>query len=217
MLKVWKHRPALISSEDLTELEKKIEELEQTVPVELRVVVDNHVPYYPVGGLRSLICALIVIELVLYSLWIWLPFYLFPGLILLCLFIPAGYLGKFPLARTFSTKKEQENSLLVRTEELFETYRVSATNHRNGVLLYLSTFEKKFYLMPDLGARNAWKEKDWSDWTQNLSNALSNRKDPNSLFNGISILVNELRMNAQKLKREQSLVSERLPNHVVVL
>lgn len=217
MLKAWKHRPALISNEDLAELEKKIEELEQAVPVELRVVIDNQPAYYPVGGLRALVFSFVLLELVFYHLWIWLPIYVFPVLILICLFIPAQFLGKIPLARTFSTRREQENSLLVRSEESFENYRVSATTHRNGVLLYISTFEKKFFLLPDLGARNAWQEKDWRDWSQNLSNALSNKRDPSSLFNGISVLINELRMNAQKLKREQSLVSEKLPNHVVVI
>ena len=142
-------RQRSISASDLSRLESRVSQLEQRFPVEIRVIVSERGGDYPNGGVRGILSFLVLAELAMWYFWVEVPWWVFCFVPLSIVYLPSGFLSLFRLGRLFSSKREVILELKRRAYEAFQKYGVGETESGNGLMVYFSLPEKKFYFVPD--------------------------------------------------------------------
>lgn len=207
-----------ISESELSEVEKLISEIEGRVPLEIRVVLETSRGLYPVGGARVAALVFLVLSLVFYLMWLpHLPF-LFSALAAVVIALPSRWLARVPFAHLLVYRSERLSSLLFRAQDYFRTSDLSATSRRNAVLLFFSTEERHFYILPDTGLKSLWPNGEWQSYASDLGQTLATKQD-DAFKKGIVTVLEKIRKTA--LERlgpaSESDSANQLCNAVVVL
>lgn len=209
--------PRWISESDAAEVEAHVAALEERWPLEVRVVVSTRGGRYPLGGVRLLAAAVVLVEALTWGLWLAVPVWGFHLLILALLFFAGEAFGALPLARLFTTRRERELDVERRAHTAFARNEVGLTPHRNGVLLYYSLPERMFYLVPDTPLVRLFPSDDWQRAVDRLREALAKAPAEKRLRAGIDSLLKDLEAKAAKrlVPRARDEGDNALPNHIV--
>jgi uncharacterized membrane protein len=201
------------------EIEKTIQEIEQALPLEIRVAITTGKLSSPIGGIRSSIFFLLLFSLCLDIFWIPFPAWIVHLLAIPIIFLPAKYLVKIPLGNMFMAGKEVEQTVAERARQIFRSLQMGSTQTGNALLILFCIGNRRFHILPDPRMEAALAEKEWQTYAALISDVLKkNSQDPD---NGITRAVLELlqRVKESSLpvlgKRKESDPAGELENKVL--
>ena len=117
---------------------------------------------------------------------LFLPPYLWVLIVFSSGIIGAVIALQFPsLKRWIIGKKLLKARVEDQAQNMFYQHRVSFTEQRTGILLYISFFEKRAVILPDIGIAEVVKEEEWAHIINDLATALKN----GNVIEGISAAI----------------------------
>ena len=156
----------LVSETDRQAIEKRIGEIEQTTTAELVVAVATESGRYDraesIIGIITALVALGIAHLfpsLFRTAGDWAESnlnILFQSLAVVVGFVIGNYLAVFflPLRRLFVGKEEQARETDKAASYIFCNHKLNETEARNGVLIYLSVFERRIVILADQSCKN---------------------------------------------------------------
>ena len=86
-----------------------------------------------------------------------------------------------------------KNDVLDRAAWLFKKLDMHKTKDRNGVLIYLSTKDRKFAIIGDIGINRVVPEGFWNEIKQNMINHFTKGEFAEGIINGIKLTGEQLK------------------------
>lgn len=154
----------MISLKDKEVISKLIKEAESKTHSELIPMIVQRSDDYPAAHFRCAIVVSFIFSLILYFspltiinpiyfLWIQLP-----GLLVGYYLANIDFIG-----RLFVTDSEKKTEVRQRAIEAFYDRNLHFTDRHNGVLLFISLFEKKIEIITDVSVREVIKKEEWNE------------------------------------------------------
>ncbi len=107
--------------------------------------------------------------------------------------------------------KRCEGDPVKKAIELFEKLGMTATQHRNGVLIYVSLHDRKFAIIGDIGIHNIVGDTFWNQVAKEMKNHFSNEELVQGIIAGVQRAGEVL---AKYFPRDDSDINE-LPDEIV--
>ena len=86
------------------------------------------------------------------------------------------------LESRFIKQKRKDRNVEIAARAIFQKAGIRFTNERIGTLVYCSLFEKKVFILPDRGAKNAVPSQDWSNIEDGFQTIFESNDIPNALL-----------------------------------
>jgi len=86
-----------------------------------------------------------------------------------------------------------KNDVLDRAAWLFKKLDMHKTKDRNGILIYLSTKDRKFAIIGDIGINKVVPEGFWNEIKQNMINHFTKGEFAEGIINGIKLTGEQLK------------------------
>jgi putative membrane protein len=198
---------------DLKAIEKAVETLESSYPVELVPMFANQSNNYPIAYFRALGVAVLTayLGLVLANLWLgfdWFPFYL-QGLILifwcaLLCFLVDVFDG---FKKILLSKRELEETSFSQAQQAFYNQQVNTNPDRFGILIYVSYFEQNFHIICDQKTAKIIPNQDWDVIGKEFTNQMKSRLGAQAVVSLIT--------NCGKILEKHKLASNQLPPSIL--
>jgi len=90
------------------------------------------------------------------------------------------------LKSKFAKRKRMDRNVEINARAIFQKGGVRFTNERIGTLVYCSLFEKKVYVLPDRGAKNAVPEEDWKKINVDFQSIFEQNDLPDALLKSLA-------------------------------
>lgn len=202
----------MASSEFLNQLEKSIESIESNSSAEVMVSMhDSSADYSDIDLIWGILFGLGVL-----AYKIWSPYSFDPDWVLFNVVL-CGLMGfalsrwVWPLRRFgLSTARIERNVRRAALAQFLEL-GVNGTREQTGILLYVSRFERRLLLVPDVGLKKALSPTFWDEVNQNLGRPGGDSE----LLANISAILDRVKKPLQKhFPRPEDDIDE-LPNRPV--
>lgn len=172
---------APFTKEELSQIRNVVIEAEQLSGGEIVPVFSRQSSWYEhtlwrAGALFALLTAIILTIVYLSSdVLLWLPPYLW---LFIC--TSGGIAGATltesvpAFKRFFISRESLQQQVEARAQQFFVEQSVSHTEQRTGILLYISFFEKRAIILPDIGISEVISHEVWESILQKLVNTMKN-------------------------------------------
>lgn len=189
-----------LSSAEQEAVRQTVQAVEKTTSGEIAPMVVSASHEYPaaaiVGGLTlAVVPALMMTMTVDYFLWTdWNSLWIF--LLMAALFFPVS---SFLIERSLRMKRwfvsESQMALEVQRGAFLSFYQenLHQTREENGVLLYISVFERKAWILGDRGVNGKIAASGWQPLVDNLTQGIRQRKRGEAICHAIEEIGNLLR------------------------
>lgn len=91
-----------------------------------------------------------------------------------------------PLKKLMISKNKMQQRSLAMAERVFGEYKLAETQHRTGILIFISLFEHKIEIMPDKGLKEKIAEDEWKKVIEEMKPALKQKAFDEAFLNSIS-------------------------------
>ncbi|MEE4241316.1 MAG: TPM domain-containing protein [Desulfopila sp.] len=122
--------------------------------------------------------------------YVWLDpknVYVFLSLLLPLFFLSNRIITVYPsLARIFISQEEMDIEVQEEAMKSFFNEKLYATRDANGILLFISVFEKKVWILADRNIREKIPQQQWDDLVSELMDKISSRERCTALCNTIT-------------------------------
>jgi putative membrane protein len=164
-----------ISDSEKTQIKNLITEKEALTDCEIVPMIVQASSNYQSAHLRMAILVSFLFSLALY----YSPLYLDNPIYLLWIQLPGllvGYLLCFLpfFKRLFSTKSEMNHEVTLNAYEVFMHHNLHLTKNHNGILIFISRFERKIRIVTDNGIKSKIDDKVWDNVIQNFIKVIQN-------------------------------------------
>jgi len=129
----------------------------------------------------------VIFSFTLYTFFMFSPFSF--DVFLIYTFTILGFLTAFglfsavpELESKFIKQKRKDRYVEIAARAIFQKAGIRFTNERIGTLIYCSLFEKKVYVLPDRGAKNAIPSQDWIKIEEGFQSIFLNPNLPEALL-----------------------------------
>jgi uncharacterized membrane protein len=155
------------------QLERRIQEIEDTVSIEVRVVITHRKLTSALGGFRVALIAVGLAGLTSDFFWLLVPNWIFLAVVIAIAFLPEHLLTRMPLARSFLSAKERRQHLANHAMQIFRTLKMDATTKGNALLVLFCTAERAFFILPDSRMEKDWSAHEWDSYTAKIAKRMS--------------------------------------------
>ncbi len=174
-----------------TRLYRQIQEIEKQTLAEVVVIIRASSGHYRDVALWSgFIFQILVTLFLLFSPFVFSPYTIsFSSLLAFIL----GYLTVQaipPLKRQLVSNKRKQKTVEIYARAIFQKGKIHYTREHTGLLIFISVFERKVFLVPDIGLTQAIPEHLWKDIEQKFNN----------IFNGDDFATEALMRELTELK-----------------
>lgn len=154
-------------------LERRIQEIESAVSLEVRVVITHRKLHSALGGLRMALIVVGVAGLTSDFFWLLVPNWIFLAVVLAIAVLPERLLSVLPFSRIFLSAKERRGHLANQALQIFRTLKMDATTKGNALLVLFCTAERTFFMLPDSRMEKDWSPHEWDSYTTTVSRKMS--------------------------------------------
>jgi len=178
---------------DRQKIESCIRQAESRTRGEIMVVVEASSYHYPAADLRAALAFAFPVAVSLtpllggllwaglFNLWIFLG-----ALIPLFLVFEATVKHLPPLKRVFISNRELEAEVRAAAEIQFHRKGVSRTREETGVLIYISVFERKVWVLGDRGINATIPEGYWKDVVDRIVQGIREGRPAESICQAVA-------------------------------
>lgn len=164
------------SKEGLNRIEKAVKEAEAASSGEIVPVFVRHSSFYEMALWRGGFSVAVIVSIVLLTVdattdaLLFFPPYLWIAIVFTSGIIGAAIVIQFPALKRWIIGKKILNARVEdQAQNMFYRYRISFTEQRSGILLYISFFEHMAVILPDVGIAEVIPEEDWEKVIHNLT------------------------------------------------
>ncbi len=168
-----------LTKEEQTKVTETVHQVEQTTSGEIVPMLVSSSHHYPVatitGALALTLPTAIILTAPLAKLTGFPPSSMWVFLVLCCICFPAfNYLVKtLPwLKYSFLWVSQVEEEVMEGAVTSFYTEGLHRTKDQNGILIYISVFEKKVWILGDAGINEKIDQSQWDEIIQELSEGI---------------------------------------------
>lgn len=116
-----------------------------------------------------------------------------------------------PLKRLLVSKQKMQQSSTAMAERVFGEYKLFETKSRNGILIFISLFEHKVEILPDIGISKVVQKDEWTKVIAEMKPSLKAKKFDQAFVDSIQ-KVTEI-LEAYNIHRNGDSTNE-LPDHL---
>jgi putative membrane protein len=158
-----------ISDSEKTQIKNLITEKEALTDCEIVPMIVHASSNYQAAHLRMAILVSFLFSIGLY----YSPLYLENPIYLLWIQLPGLLIGYLLclhpfFKRLFSTKSEMNHEVTLHAYEVFMHHNLHLTKNHNGLLIFISTFERKIRIITDNGIKSKIDDQVWDNVIQNF-------------------------------------------------
>lgn len=185
-----------ISDDDKLSIKKLITEKESQTACEIVPIIVHTSSNYPAAHFRIAILVSFIFSLALY----YSPFMFINPIYYLWIQIPGlfvGYLlGSVPfLKRLFTTRSEMNREVTQQAYEAFMHHNLHMTKNHNGLLIFISKFERKIKIITDNGISSKVDNHIWDNVVSNFIKIAKNENLVMALKTSIRAIAEILEKN----------------------
>ena len=172
-------------------LERRIQEIEDRVSIEVRVVITHRKLTSALGGFRVALIAVGLAGLTSDFFWLLVPNWIFLAVVVAIAFLPEKLLSLMPLARSFLSARERREHLANHAMQIFRTLKMDATTKGNALLVLFCTAERTFFILPDSRMEKDWSPHEWDNYTAKIAKRMSESgrdRDSGIVNSGLELL-----------------------------
>lgn len=203
-----------LSNDDKNKIERAVLEAEKTTNGEIVPVIVKISDHYSVAGPRAaLLIAMLTMVVGYYTHLMDDNLLLYMTLIFLSALI-GQLLATFVYAfkRMFLLKSEIEEEFTQKAIQTFVMQGVTETRERNGILLYLSAFERKAIILADSGINSKLSPETWNDIIQKLIPLMKEKRYAEGIIGAIKQIGEILTEHFPADSQDQ----DELPNKIII-
>lgn len=166
-----------------------IKEIEAQTSAEVVVAVRHESGVYRAADyLFGALAALSTLAFMLFSRRVF-PIRWFPADVTVAFVVGVFVCANFPLLRRLLTPgKQMKENVHAAACAAFIKMGVSRTTGRNGILVFVSLFEKKIEVLPDIGVDMSALDKDWPRFLAGLEQSMGFQADFDRFVEGLRAL-----------------------------
>lgn len=190
----------LLSQEEIKKVETAVAEAESKTSGEIVCMVvpkSYHYPMSDVIGATSLALPLALILTPLTGAWMWIGpqnMWLFLGiftLLFILSFLAVKYIAI--IKRLFISHREMEEEVEEAALTSFFLRGLYQTRERNGILLFISAFEHKVWILADKGINDKVPQGHWDDIVTELINGIRSKHAASAICNAVAAIGEDLK------------------------
>lgn len=161
--------PTIISKAERERLTRQVAEVERSTAGELVVVVLAKSAPYAEYRLAGAVVLALLVAAASHLLWPWVPGMELLGAEVILIGLFFGVLGVAPFMRCIVPRPVRRKAVTDRVKQLFIELGVTETRDRSGVLILLSSFERRIEILGDRGIHEHLGTEAWASLVQSFT------------------------------------------------
>jgi putative membrane protein len=190
----------LLNPNEIQQVESAVAEAEKKTSGEIVCMVvpkSYHYPMSNVIGATSIALPLALILTPLTGAWMWIDphnMWLFLGIFTLLFIVSFLAVRNIaPLKRLFISRREMDEEVEEATLTSFFLRGLYQTRERNGILLFISAFEHKVWILADKGINDKVPQGHWDDIVAELINGIRRKQAASAICNAVEAIGEDLK------------------------
>lgn len=192
----------LLNQQEKTQVEAAVQAVEKRTSGEIVCMIVSSSYHYPMSnviGATALALPLALILTPLSGAWLWLGtqnMWLFLGIFTI-LFIAGYLLVKHTAAfkRIFVSRREMDEEVEEAAVTSFFHHGLYRTRDNNGILLFISVFEHRVWILADQGINDKVPEGHWDAIVARLTEGIRRKQAPAAICRAVNTIGEELRQH----------------------
>lgn len=183
------------SKTELEQIEAAVQAAEKTTSGEIVCLIQSASYHYPMGnviGAAALSLPLSLAAAPLAGAWLWLGpqnMWLFLSLFAVCFPMFYFIVGRTPrLKRLFISRREMEEEVQEGATTRFFLHGLYRTREANGVLLFISVFERKVWVLADHGIHARIPQDQWQSIVDEVAQGFKHHRPAESVCRAVRVI-----------------------------